>query len=179
MFTKPYRLMVLLILTLSFFLTTTVSAQDKVVVIPLMEEAPPPAPYAPLAADSPSASDYNVYSLWGHVNDEVTGLIWQREDDNNPRNWDAAWDYCQDLELPSGGWTDWRLPSADELMSIVDYGTDSPAINGSAFPGTNPSWYWSATTFADYSVNAWVVDFTYGEVYYYGKSDTHYVRCVR
>ncbi len=149
------------------------SAQNKVVVIPLMEKGC----LAPVAVDSPSNW---VYSNNGDstVTDKVTGLVWQREDDNTQRKWNDAWNYCNgnDAELPGTGW---RLPSADELMSIVDYGsTSSPAINGSAFPDTHSLAYWSASS-APVSDGAWCVYFHNGYVRYENIARPFYVRCVR
>jgi len=57
----------------------------------------------------------------GTITDNVTGLTWQKEDDNIERAWDNANTYCDDLTL--GGYSDWRLPSDMELMSIVNYGS--------------------------------------------------------
>ena len=53
------------------------------------------------------------------VTDHKTGLIWQRTDDGQARDWDAAIQYCADLGLV--GKTDWRLPSIDQLLTILDY----------------------------------------------------------
>ena len=138
-------------------------------------------PFAPVAADSPPNSAYTIDT--STVTDNVTGLVWQKTDDNTTRTWEQAWDYCTDNipALPGAGW---RLPTAKELISIVDYGTLHPAINTDAFPGTNSSYYWSATTLADYAGDAWYVDFHSGNVLYddlhiYDKSRPNYVRCVR
>jgi len=153
-------------------------AQNKVVVIPLVEDAPTLEPFAPVTADSPPDTAYTDNSD-GTVIDTVTGLVWQKTDDNVTRTWEDAWDYCTQNTHPLPG-TGWRLPSDDELMSIVDYGsTSSPAINSVAFPSTNPSGYWSATTYAPSSDYAWRVLF--GDGYFGGsnKSGTFYVRCVR
>jgi len=112
----------------------------------------------------------------GTVTDNVTGLMWQREDDDTPRTWDNAISYCEGLTL--SGHTDWRLPNEYELQSIVDYGRYDPAIDTTAFPGTN-YWYWSSSTCAHYTGSAWLVYFYHGAVYYGLKTDTNHVRCVR
>ena len=78
-----------------------------------------------------------------------------------------------------GGYHDWRMPSFDELRSIVDYGRYNPAINTTFFPNTVASYYWSATTFANYPDGAWFVNFYYGNDDYYYKSNNYYVRAVR
>ncbi|MBI5749112.1 MAG: DUF1566 domain-containing protein [Nitrospinae bacterium] len=113
----------------------------------------------------------------GTITDNVTGLIWQKEDDNTPRTWSDAGTYCDNLTL--GGQSDWRLPSKKELISIVNYGTYNHAINTTYFPNTNSSYYWSSTTVANYSSDAWSVNFSYGYVDGYGKSSSYYVRCIR
>ena len=112
----------------------------------------------------------------GTVTDNVTGLMWQQEDDDTTRTWDDAISYCNDLTL--GGYSDWRLPSKKELISIVDYGTYMPSIDTTYFPGTNASYYWSCTASASNSSDAWSVGFSSGGVYY-GQSSNSYVRCVR
>jgi hypothetical protein len=63
----------------------------------------------------------------GTVTDNVTGLMWQQEDDDTTRTWDEACSYCDELAL--AGYSDWRLASKKELMSIVDYGTYSQPFN--------------------------------------------------
>jgi len=113
----------------------------------------------------------------GTVTDTVTGLMWQKQDDDTERTWDQACTYCNNLTL--AGYSDWRLPSKKELMSIVNYGTYNPAIDETYFPGTHASNYWSSTTYAYDTSHAWVVYFGYGYVYSYYKSSTLYVRCVR
>ena len=115
------------------------------------------------------------------VNDGNTGLIWQRQDDGISRTWVSAVTYCADLSL--GGQTDWRLPEAYELQTIVDYGKHSPAIDTTYFPSTQSS-YWS-TTFVKstssvyYKSSAWIVHFSLGSVGSITKTRSYYVRCVR
>jgi len=116
-------------------------------------------------------------NLDGTVTDNGTGLMWQQEDDNQARNWESALAYCEDRDL--GGHVDWRLPDVKELRSIVDNTRYNPAIDPVAFPGTNPTYYWSSSTIANYTPYAWSVLFDYGDVYRYDKTNTYYVRCVR
>ena len=115
----------------------------------------------------------------GTITDNVTGLTWQKEDDNIERAWDNANTYCDDLTL--GGSTDWRLPSDMELMSIVNYGIYNPAINTAYFPDTNSSFYWLSNTItSDSSTYTLHMNFTHGFIInYVSKSNRYYVRCVR
>ena len=113
----------------------------------------------------------------GTVTDNVTGLTWQQEDDDTSRVWDDAISYCNDLTLED--YSDWRLPSAMELMSIVNCGTYNPSIDTTYFPGTNAAYYGSSTTSVYFLSSAWGVVFSRGYVDPYNKSSSTYVRCVR
>jgi len=93
----------------------------------------------------------------GTISDTATGLMWERNDSQSGMDWDAAISYCE--SSASGGYTDWQLPNAKELQSIVDYSrspdtTNSAAID-SIFNATSiineagqSDWgyYWSSTT---------------------------------
>ena len=65
----------------------------------------------------------------GTLTDSATGLTWQQGDSGQGMNWADALAYAENLTL--GGYSDWRLPTAKELQSIVDY-TRSPDTTGSA-----------------------------------------------
>lgn len=79
------------------------------------------------------------------------------------------------------GYSDWRLPIADELQSIVDYGVayPGPTIDTTWFPNTQGSAFWSASPSVGSSYSAWFVYFYDGSVYDYGRSYSYYVRLVR
>jgi hypothetical protein len=77
------------------------------------------------------------------------------------------------------GKTDWRLPTRRELLSIVHYGTSSPAIDPAYFPDTQSNWYWTSTTYAPDPAGAWNVYFNDGGAYAYYKAYSGSVRLVR
>ena len=108
------------------------------------------------------------------VRDNVTGLMWQREDDDTTRTWADAISHCEGL--PLAGYADWRLPNIYELQSIVDYSQFLPAIDPEAFPGTK-FWYWSSTSSLNAPFAAWAIYFYNGGIWC--AESTPYVRCVR
>ncbi len=111
-------------------------------------------------------TDYGVNNFRdnqdGTITDAATGLMWQPADSGAGMRWAEALDHCENLVLPE--YSDWRLPNAKELQSIVDYSrspdTTSSAALDSLFSCTNISnenlendypWYWSSTTHANSS----------------------------
>lgn len=68
----------------------------------------------------------------GTITDNATGLMWQQADNGSRYDWKSALSYAESLSL--AGHSDWRMPNAKELQSIVDYTrspstTSSPAID--------------------------------------------------
>lgn len=116
------------------------------------------------------------------VKDNITGLIWQRTLSSDKYSWQEAIDYCNNLIY--GGQNDWRLPSSNELQTIVDYGTYNPSIDAVVFPGTYSipysSNYWSSSDSADPSS-----EYAHGVSFFNGtdassfKTTYGYARCVR
>jgi len=121
----------------------------------------------------------------GTVSDSSTSLMWQREDDDTKRSWDSSTSYCSISTLAN--YTDWRLPTLEELESLIDpdYDPDdpvsaaNPAIDYTAFPNTNQSAYWSITPNEENDSRAWRVDFSGGVSSSYYKTSNNYARCVR
>jgi hypothetical protein len=86
-------------------------------------------------------------------------------------------------EVNTSGWCghkDWRIPTVDELSSLVDYERKLPAINKDYFPDiVMPAGFWSATTAATSAGFAWIVVFDDGYMGTCTKSWPYYVRLVR
>ena len=76
------------------------------------------------------------------------------------------------------GYSDWRMPSEEELSSIVDFGRVNPSINP-IFSHTRSDLYWSASPYAGYYGYAWDVLFYDGYAYSNYKGNNYYVRAVR
>ena len=95
----------------------------------------------------------------GTLTDRATGLMWSKADSRVGMNWAAALAWVQAQNTGKHlGYSDWRLPNAKELQSIVDYTrappvTHSPAL-ASLFECTALSdgeypFFWSSTTHLD------------------------------
>jgi hypothetical protein len=87
---------------------------------------------------------------------EETGLLWARADNREDLDWYAAGDYCTELEVAD--WTDWRMPTIEELEGLHEKRSSStyklpPEIRLS---GCCP---WSSTRNGDAS--AWNFSFRY------------------
>ncbi len=74
---------------------------------------------------------------------------------------------------------DWRLPTREELRSLVNYDGSNPAIDITYFPHTIASFYWSSSPSASLNVLAGLVDFSNGSIIAGLKSSSIHVRLVR
>lgn len=74
---------------------------------------------------------------------------------------------------------DWRLPSREELLSLVNAGTSNPAIDTNYFPNTPASSFWSASSYVSVPAYAWSVSFVDGYANAGIKANTDAVRLVR
>lgn len=127
----------------------------------------------------------------GVVRDQRTSLEWMRcsmgqdwsqkykicEGEPEKYTFSAAQDIARRLNLAGGynGKTDWRVPTRDELITLVvctkgrsgnmcNPGSSSPTIAQTVFArGTDEHWYWTSSVFAGNAGFAWYVDFTDGE----------------
>jgi hypothetical protein len=127
----------------------------------------------------------------GTVTDNRTCLIWLQDascaelagtDGSGRANWETAKTAANSLATGTCGLTDnsnggdWRLPTIEELHSLVHYGYYNPAMSNAAgtekwntgtpsddaFSGVQSSDYWSYTAPAVWTAGAWVVHMTYG-----------------
>ena len=143
-----------------------------------------------------------TYALTECFKDNSTGLVWEgktaspatsRLGTSTYTNFDASYTggtditlitnsigYVNSVNAGSGlcGFTDWRLPTSDELQGILA-SSGNPRIDTACLPNTQGNNYWSASPHRDYAYLAWHVNFYSGNVHYRVRSNYFHVRLVR
>ncbi|MEK6545698.1 MAG: DUF1566 domain-containing protein, partial [Nitrospinota bacterium] len=92
------------------------------------------------------------------VTDNLTGLMWVKSPDSTTRTWADALTYANNLSLC--GYSDWRLPNINELESLINAEQSNIAswLNTQGFSfNLQALYYWSSTTYANYTGYAWYV----------------------
>ena len=148
----------------------------------------------------------------GTVTDNLTGLMWLKDANCIATNypsfdndditgdgmviWQHALDFVKGINegeysscSGSTPYDDWRLPNIKELLSLVYYGVNDPALpntagtgkctEGDPFINVRPSLYWSSTTQAGITSRACYMRIGYGDTHYGVKSSDIYVWPVR
>ena len=77
-----------------------------------------------LSSNQCSAQDTQVLGYWV---DPSTGLMWAGKDNGKVGSPRKAKSYCKNLRL--AGYSDWRLPTLAELVSMYDKSAESPGEN--------------------------------------------------
>jgi hypothetical protein len=138
---------------------------------------------------------FGPYPVTSCVRDNVTGLLWEgktaageRAGSNTYTNLgnNAATDASGHVAAVNAsnlcGYSDWRLPTRQELLTLVDYGkTTAPRLNTTWFPNTASAQHWTGQGQSTFAGNAWFVDFSSsgGWSDYGARSTTLAVRLVR
>jgi hypothetical protein len=106
----------------------------------------------------------------GTVLDSRTGLIWL-QDANVVRariHQQAAREFINEMngsERENFGHTDWRMPSVEELRSLVDQSRYYPALpDGHIFKNVQNDYYWTSTGGFDIVGYVWMIDMSSGNV---------------
>ncbi len=118
----------------------------------------------------------------GTVTDNNTFLMWQQEDDDELYYMDYTESYCTGLSL--GGYNDWRVPTTNELISIVNYENSDPSIDETYFPNAGYRhydiyMYWTSTEHPSMDFYYFTVSFSSGWASYSTWSNGQLKRCVR
>lgn len=101
----------------------------------------------------------------GTITDNVTGLMWEKLDDNNvggihdmdtAYTWNGAFGKISLLNAGSGfaGYNDWRLPNVRELLSLNNWGASLPSVS-TAFHASCTAGCTTTTCSCTYSDDHW------------------------
>jgi hypothetical protein len=114
----------------------------------------------------------------------MTGLRWERTptfEASKPTaeasSFARAASYCSELII--NGNASFRVPSVNELQTLVDETNPELAIDPELFPGVGAEAYWSTSLLADNAESAWFVNFSNGFSGTTALTTPRYVRCVR
>jgi len=135
--------------------------------------------YASLGYCTPHSFTVQTVSSQNIVVDNNTGLMWQQKAvESEEHTWEEAVSYCDNLAY--AGYYDWRLPTPQELLTIVDSSRIDPAADTTYFPGIpDHSFFWSSYPNAVNPDKVWGVNFN-GEIYSSSRTNNiSYARCVR
>jgi hypothetical protein len=161
-------------------------------------------------SENGEALDENI-ATWECVEDKSSSLTWEvKKNDGGIRDRDHSYSWLRNIDgrnqgVRDGGrckggidcdtssyvreineqnlcgYSDWRLPTKDELESLVVYNSSpgNATINEMFFPESVPSWYWTASEHAQYESYAWYVLFQNGTALNDLKERPKHIRLVR
>jgi Protein of unknown function (DUF1566) len=135
------------------------------------------------------ANDRFTYSVNGaEVTDTSTGLIWLRcsagQQFSSDRcigkatehNFKGAQAYAKSRATRLNAW---RVPTVDELGTLVVPAGRPAAIDNTAFPDTVSNRYWSSTPHDTDATQAMIVLFKDGHIFKYHRNNKAHLRLVR
>jgi hypothetical protein len=117
-------------------------------------------------------------TIWG-IFDRETGLVWEKTPSTQTYDWYSAISLCYQAKW--GNRLGWRLPTIEELSSLMDTSNSSPALSDD-HPFTllsSDGNYWSSTTFTYTTTWAWSLLLDTGGLSRTDKMVEYYAWCVR
>ena len=107
---------------------------------------------------------YLTVSYGSIVTDIKTKLMWQDnlETSTLKLTYKEAKNHCKKLELI--GYTDWRLPTQEQLLTITNKNRFNPSIKPE-FKNISSSYYWSSSPNISFKNFAWYTSFKDGHSY--------------
>jgi len=113
------------------------------------------------------------------VKDPTTNLIWEdtTHTSEDKITFDEAKTYCETLKITEV--SGWRLPTLNELLTIVDYTRADPAILKEFNHVKSGTVYWASTPYVRSRDEFWGVDFKDGTTDGTSRNYSRYVRCVK
>ena len=118
------------------------------------------------------------------ITDRSTGLMWQQSGSEEALDYEAALEYVRQLNQDEvAGFTDWRLPTLEEAMSLMEPLPSEKSLFLDRSFDAKQNWIWTTDNKGEGNhpqMDAWVVSFASGSCLV-GRmmSFDAYVRCVR
>jgi len=116
-----------------------------------------------------------------YIIDDTHKKMWQdnRETRELRMTHKEAVEYCQSLHFK--GFSDWRLPSKDEVKLIVDKTRNSDIKINKVFRNVAKDSYWlnDRTWIRNFGQYGFYIFIKSGAIYYQNRAYLKYVRCVR
>ena len=138
-----------------------------------------PSPPPPVDPPDPRFTDHGD----GTVTDNLTGLMWTKDAQEIywKYHWETAVELCENFVYPEiDGYDDWRLPSLEELQSLIDTNAANPPLPaGHPFENVAPFLYWTTTPYTAIHEHVHYVFMTTGNTYYHCKAAYGYIWPVR
>lgn len=139
--------------------------------------SPPTKRIAAACTDAPEPVRKRDYAIIAEGTvDRTNGLLWHTLDATDKRakyTFDQADEMCENLTLHG---RHWRLPTLEELYSIVDYSRFRPTVDTNFFGSMMHRYYWTCDSLND--AEGYAVGFKLGSVATVSKKEEAYVRCV-
>ncbi|NIW45861.1 MAG: DUF1566 domain-containing protein, partial [candidate division Zixibacteria bacterium] len=104
----------------------------------------------------------------GTVLDKNTSKLWMKTANlpHHPMSWEAAKKFIQEMndgERPNFGYTNWRIPTANEFELLLDTANMYPAMpKEHPFTDIENSFYWTSNTGEDITEYVVIIDMAYG-----------------
>lgn len=113
----------------------------------------------------------------GTITDNCSSLQWQKTSTPSLHTWEDATQYCTNSSL--GGYNDWRLPTEEELVTLMKFTSDPKIYSPFSFGETEWLNYYNWSSSEDPPFRAWVVAFHTGSTGSIQRWELLSTRCVR
>ena len=132
-----------------------------------------------VSSDGASVTDTKSHKTWLRC---VVGMSWDGSSctgQSHTYTWSDSLDVIKEVnDKKVGGRGDWRLPTVEELNSIVEKQCFKPAINLELFPYSPDSGFWTDSSVEGVQPRVWIVHFLHGQQYIANKKQDWRIRLI-
>lgn len=128
----------------------------------------------------PKAFEEQQFNGGRVIIERISGLMWQQAGSERPLTYHQMQTYIEQLNRHQfAGYADWRIPTVEELASLLETDKQANGLYLSPLFETPKGWYWCWSADQHPGHKAWLVYFHRGNVESYSLDDKSYVRAVR